>query len=72
MRQGIAKTRHHLIAYVLIHRAAKPLNHLSTGAMVNPHHLLHVFGVEVAHETSRVHQVTEQHGEVAAFSLAWW
>ena len=44
-------------------------DHLGARVLIGPHHLAQVFGVELAGEDGRVHQVTKQHGELAAFGL---
>ena len=50
--------------------AVKALDHLRARVLVGTHHLPQVFGVETAGEGRGVHQVAEQHGELAAFCLA--
>jgi hypothetical protein len=37
--------------------------------LIRPHHLAPVFGVELAGQHGRVHQVTKQHRELAALGL---
>jgi hypothetical protein len=44
-------------------------DHLGTGLLIGPHYGAELFWVELASECSRVHQVTKQHGELAAFGL---
>ena len=44
-------------------------DHLSTGILIGPYDLAQVFRVELARKASGVHQVTEQHGELAAFRV---
>jgi hypothetical protein len=46
-------------------------DHLGAGVLIGPHHLAPVLRVELAGEHRRVHQVTKQHGELAAFSVGW-
>ena len=41
----------------------------SAQVLVGAHDLAQVFRVELAGEAGGVHQVTEQHGELAAFGL---
>jgi len=53
------------------------VNHLRTGGLIGTDHVPILFGVELAGEGGRAHQVTEQHGELAAFGLkgrrrSWW
>src|SRR3989442_2706265 len=44
-------------------------DHLGAGVLIGTYHLTQLFRVELASEHGRVHQVTEQHGELAAFRL---
>jgi hypothetical protein len=44
-------------------------DHLGAGVLIGPHHVAPLFQVEPAGEHRRVHQVTEQHRELAAFGL---
>src|SRR5215471_15259381 len=72
MRYGVAKIRQHVITPVMGEIAVKPLYDLRTGLIIGMYDLPQVFRVEVRRERSRVYQVTEQHGEVAAFGLRRW
>jgi len=45
----------------------KALDDLSTGRLVDPHDFPVIFGIKLASQASGVHQITEQHGELAAF-----
>ena len=67
--QGVAKVDEQAIAEVLGDMPLKAGDHLGTGVLIGPHHLAQVFRVELAGERGRVHQVTEQHGELAAFGF---
>src|SRR5262245_47851848 len=44
-------------------------DHLAAGVLIGSHHLPPLFRVELAGQHGRVHQITEQHGELAAFGL---
>src|SRR5262249_17597437 len=57
------------IPQILGDMAAITLDHLSTCRLVGPHHRAPVFRVEPAGEHGGVHQVTEQHCELAALGL---
>ena len=69
MRQGIAKVDQQAIAKILGNMALKAGNHLGAGLLDRPAPRRAVFWVELAGERSRVHQVTKQHGELAAFGF---
>jgi len=64
MRLRIAKVDQQAIAQILGNRAVKTLDHCSTGLMVGTHHLPQVFRIELSGEHSRIHQVTEEDGEL--------
>ena len=44
-------------------------DHLSTGVLIGPDHLAQVFRVELSSEGRGIHQITEQHGELAPFGV---
>jgi hypothetical protein len=44
-------------------------DHLGAGVLIGPHHLAQIFWIELAGESGRVDQVTEQHRELAAFGV---
>jgi hypothetical protein len=69
VRPGIAKVDQQPIAEILRNMPVIALNHSGAGALIGPHHLAPLFGVELAGEHRRVHQITEQHRELAAFGL---
>ena len=69
MGLGIAEVHQQAIAEVLGNVAVKALNDLGTGGLIGAHHLAQVFRIELARQHRRVHQVTEQHGELAAFGV---
>jgi hypothetical protein len=67
VRQRVAEVHEQTVAEILRDMPLKARNHLGTGVLIGPHHLAQLFRVELAGEHGRVHQVTEQHGELAAF-----
>jgi hypothetical protein len=69
MRQGIAEVDEQAIAEVLGDMPVKAGDHLGAGLLIGPHHGAEIFRVELAGEGGRVHQVTKQHGELAAFRI---
>ena len=69
MGLGIAKIDEQPIAEILRDMPLKALDDLGTGGLIGPHHLPQVFRVELTGEHGRVHQVTEQDGELAAFGV---
>src|SRR5262249_32540217 len=53
------------------------LDNLGTHLLIRPYHVTPVFRVELAGESSRVHQITEHHRELTAFGFwstrfGWW
>jgi hypothetical protein len=71
MGYGIAKIHQQASAQVLRHIAVEALDYRRAGLMIGAHDVPKVFGVQVAREPGRIHQVTEQHREGAAFGLRW-
>jgi len=71
MRLGIAKIDQQAVAEILGDMPVKALDDLGTGGLVGAHHLPQIFGIELARERGRIHQVTEQHSELAAFRVRW-
>ena len=69
MGLGIAEVHQQAIAEVLGNVAVKALDDLGTGGLIGPHHGSEVFRIESTRQHRRVHQVTEQHGELAAFGV---
>jgi len=65
MRPGIAEVHQQPIAEILGDIPVKVLDDLSAGGLVCPHHLAPVFGVQLTGERRRVHEIAEQHGELA-------
>ena len=66
MRLGIAKVDQQPIAEVLRNVPLQGLDHRGTRRLVGADDLAQVFGVELACQDCRVHQITEQHGELPA------
>jgi hypothetical protein len=69
VRQGIAEVDEQAIAEILGDMPVKAGDHLGTGVLIGPHHFAQVFRVKLAGQGGRVHQITEQHGELAPFRL---
>src|SRR6516225_7393106 len=45
------------------------LDHVGTNSLIRTYHVPILFGVELAGEFRRVHEITEHHGELPSFSL---
>jgi hypothetical protein len=71
MGLGIAEVDQQPIPEQLRNVPVIAANHLRTGGVIRPDHVPVLFEVELGGEFGGVHQVTEQHGELAAFRL-WW
>jgi hypothetical protein len=71
VRQRIPEVDEQAIAEILRDMALKAGDHPGAGLLIGPHYLAQVFWVELAGQRRRVHQVTKQHGELAAFSVGW-
>ena len=69
VRVRIAKVDQQAISKILRNMPRKLLDHLGARGLIGAHDLPEVFGVELAGKSRRVHQVTEQHCELAAFRL---
>ena len=69
MRQGVAKVDEQAIAEILGDMPLKTGDDLGAGVLIGTHHLAQVFRVELAGEHGRIHQVTEQHGELQTFRI---
>jgi hypothetical protein len=67
--QGVAEIDEQAITEILGDMPVKAGNHLGAGVLIGPYDLAQLFRVELAGEHSRVHQVTKQHGELAAFGV---
>jgi hypothetical protein len=66
---GIAKIDQQAITKVLSNVPVEALDDLCRGGLVGSYYLTVVFGIKLPGEAGRVYQVTEQHGELAAFCL---
>jgi hypothetical protein len=69
VRQGVAEVDEQAVAEVLGNMPLIAGDHLGTGLLIGAHHLPEVFRIELAGEYGGIHQVTEQHRELAAFCL---
>ena len=69
VRQRVAEVDEQAIAEVLRDMPFEAGDHLGAGVLIGPHHLAPLLGVELTGEAGGVGQVTEQHGELAAFGL---
>ena len=69
VRQGVAEVDEQAIAEILGDMPLKAGDHLGAGLLIGPHHLAQVFRVELAGQRCRVHQITEEHGELTAFGV---
>jgi hypothetical protein len=69
MRQGVAEVDEQPIPEILRDMPLKAGDYLGTDLLIGPHHLTQVFGIELARERGGIHQITEQHGELAAFGF---
>jgi hypothetical protein len=70
MGRRIAEVHEEPITEVLSDMAVKALDYLRTGLLIRPNYLAEFFGIQLSREGSGAHQVTEQHGELAAFGLS--
>ena len=71
VRQGIAKVAQQPITKILRDMPLETRDHFGPGVLIGAHHLAPRFGVELTGQRGRVHQITEQHGELAPFGV-WW
>jgi hypothetical protein len=69
VRQRVAEVDQEPIAEVLGDMPVKTGDHLGARLLVGSHHLAPRFRVELTGECRRVHQITEQDGELTAFGL---
>jgi hypothetical protein len=69
VREGVAKVDQQAITEVLGDMAFIAGDHLGAGVLIGPHHLAPVLRIELARQNGGIHQVTKQHGELAAFGL---
>ena len=69
MGVGIAKVDEETITEQLGDMPIVALDDFGTHRLIRPHHVPVVFGVELAGELRRIHEVTEHHGELATFGF---
>jgi hypothetical protein len=69
VRQGIAEVDQQAVAEILRDMPLKAANHLGASRLIGSHHLTQFLWVELASERRRVHQITKQHRELAAFGF---
>src|SRR5215471_1122634 len=69
MGLGIAKVDQQAIPEILRDMALKALDHLGAGGLISADDLAQIFRVELPRQACGVHEVTEEHGELAPFSL---
>ena len=69
---GVAKVHQQPIAQILGDSPVKALEHLDASGLIGEHHLAEVFRVELTGEADRVHEVAEQHRELAPFGVGGW
>ena len=69
MGLGIAKVHQESIPKQLGDMSIKALDDFGTGCLIRTDHVPIVFGVELRGECGGVDQVTEHHGELAAFGV---
>jgi hypothetical protein len=65
----VAEVNEQAIAQILRDMSVIAGDHRGAGVLIGPHHLAEVFGVELTGQCGRVHQVTEQHGELTALGV---
>jgi hypothetical protein len=69
VRLGIAKVDQQAITEILRNMPLKAGDDLGTSLLIGPHNLPQVFRVQLRGESRGIHQITKQHGELAAFGL---
>jgi hypothetical protein len=69
VRQGVAEVDQEPIAEVLGDMPLEAGDHFGAGGLIGLHHLAQLFRIELAREHGRVHQVTKQHRQLAAFGV---
>jgi len=69
MGHGIAKVDQQTITEILCDMPAEALDDLGTGRLIGPHDLAQLLRVEPFGEGRGAHQITEHHGELAAFGV---
>jgi hypothetical protein len=69
VRPRVAEVDQQAIAEILCNITLEAGDHLGAGLLIGPYHLAPLLRVQLAGERGRVHEVAEQHGELAAFRL---
>jgi hypothetical protein len=69
VRHGVAEVDQQTIAEILRDIPVIAGDDSGAGVLIGPHYLTQVFRVELARKHGRVHQVAEQHRELAAFGV---
>ena len=69
VRLGPAEVHEQAIAEILGDVSVIAGDHLRAGVLIGPHHFAQLFGVELAGQDGRVHQIAKQHGELPAFGV---
>jgi hypothetical protein len=67
--QGVPEVDQQAIAEILGDMPLKAGDDLGASLLIGAHHLPEVFGIKLAGQHRRVDEVTEQHGELAAFGV---
>jgi hypothetical protein len=70
MGPRVAEVDEQAITQILPNVPLKAGDHCGAGLLIGPHHLAPLLGVELAGEHGRVHQVTKQYRELAAFGFS--
>jgi hypothetical protein len=66
---GIAEVDQQAIAKILGDVALITADHLGTRGLVGAHHLAPLFRVKLTGEGGGIHEITEEHGELAALGF---
>src|SRR6266699_983824 len=69
MRLGITEIHKQSVTKQLGDMPIVALDNVGTNPLIGTDHLPVLFGIELAGESSRIHQVTEEHGELAALRV---
>ena len=70
VRQGVAEVDQEPIAEVLGDMPLEAGDHLGADLLIGTDHLTEVFGIKLPGQHRGVHQVTKQHGELAALGVS--
>jgi hypothetical protein len=65
----VAEIDQQAIPQILGNMPLKAGDHLGAGVLIGPHHPAQVFRIELRRERGRVHQITEQDGELTALGV---